>query len=101
MENKTASQITDLQTSNKKLVVTYYASWCNVCSNLIPILDNLSNDYPNVTFVKVNVDENRENANSLNIQTVPTIMVYDGFTLINRSVGANKISVYTKILDKL
>jgi hypothetical protein len=37
----------------------------------------------------------------LGIGTVPTIMIYDGETLINRSVGANIDSVYTKILDTL
>jgi len=54
-----------------------------------------------VTFVKVNVDENQDSVMELGISTVPTIMIYNGDTLINRSLGANIDSVYTKILDTL
>jgi hypothetical protein len=37
----------------------------------------------------------------LGISTVPTIMIYNGDTLISRSLGANIDSVYSKILDTL
>ena len=101
MENKTALEVQDLQLAGKKLAVIYYGTWCTVCTSLLPTLENMSTNYPNVTFVKVDVDQNSDDANSLNIQTVPTIMIYDGETLINRSTGANVLSVYTKILDRL
>lgn len=101
MENKTALEVQDLQLEGKKLAVVYYGTWCTVCTSLLPTLEDLSTNYSNITFVKVDVDQNSDSANSLNIQTVPTIMIYDGETLINRSTGANKINVYTKILDRL
>jgi len=68
---------------------------------LITRLELLETDYPDVTFVKVNVDENMDEALELGIRTVPTILIYDGENLINRSMGANVDSVYTKILDTL
>lgn len=101
MENKTALEVQDLQLAGKKLAVVYYGTWCNVCTSLLPSLEDMSTNYSNITFVKVDVDQNSDDANSLNIQTVPTIMIYDGETLINRSTGANVLSVYTKILDRL
>jgi thioredoxin 1 len=101
MENKTTLEVQNLQLEGKKLMVVYYGTWCNVCTSLLPALEDMSTNYSNVTFVKVDVDQNSDDANSLNIQTVPTIMIYDGETLINRSTGANVLSVYTKILDRL
>ena len=101
MENVTSAQVAQLQSEGKKLLVQYTAAWCGPCKALTPRLSNLSNRYDNITFVKVDVEENMESARDLNITTVPTVLIYDGNTLINRSVGANIDSVYIKILDSL
>jgi thioredoxin 1 len=101
MENVTAEQVKQLQLEGKKLLVDYWAEWCGPCKALIPRLEELSNQYPDITFVKVNVDENTDSALELGIRSVPTIMIYNGEELVNRSVGANVDSVYKKILDLL
>lgn len=101
MENVTAAQVAQLQSEGKKLLIQYTATWCGPCRALTPRLSNLSNKYMDVTFVKVDVDENMESAQELMISTVPTVMVYNGNLLVNRSTGANHDSVYSKILDAL
>lgn len=101
MENVTSAQVAQLQSEGKKLLVQYTATWCGPCKALTPRLSNLSNKYENITFVKVDIEENMDSAVELGISTVPTVMIYDGDTLINRSVGANVDSVYSKILDTL
>jgi thioredoxin 1 len=101
MEYVTAAQVAQLQSEGKKLLVQYTASWCNPCKQLTPRLSNLSNKYSDVTFVKVDVDENMDSARELLISTVPTVMIYNGETLVNRSTGANHDNIYSKILDTL
>lgn len=101
MENVTAEQVKQLQLEGKKLLVDYWAEWCLPCKALIPRLETLSSQYPDVTFVKVNVDENTSSALELGIRSVPTVMIYNGEELVNRSVGANVDSVYKNILDTL
>ena len=101
MENVTAEYVKQLQLEGKKILVDYWATWCGPCQMLITRLELLESKYPDVTFVKVNVDENMDEALELGIRTVPTIIIYDGENLINRSMGANIDSVYTKILDTL
>ena len=101
MEQVSSAQVAQLQAEGKKLLVQYTATWCNPCKMLSPRLDSLSNTYTDVTFVKVDIEENMDSARDLNIITVPTVMIYNGSTLVNRSTGANVDSVYTKILDTL
>jgi thioredoxin len=101
MENVTAEQVKELQSQGKKILVDYWAPWCGPCKSLIPRLENLEKEYPNVTFVKINVDENMDYSLDLGIRTVPTVIIYDGETVVNRSTGANQDIVYTKILDNL
>ena len=101
MENVTAEQVKELQSQGKKILVDYWAPWCGPCKSLIPRLENLEKEYPNVTFVKINVDENMDYSLDLGIRTVPTVIIYNGETVVNRSTGANQDIVYTKILDNL
>jgi thioredoxin 1 len=101
MEYVTSAQVAQLQSEGKKILVQYTASWCGPCRALTPRLSNLSNKYSDVTFVKVDVDENQDAVMELGISSVPTIMIYNGDTLVNRSTGANVDSLYTKILDTL
>ena len=101
MEYVTSAQVAQLQSEGKKLLVQYTADWCSPCRALTPRLSNLSNKYTDVTFVKVDVDENMESAQELYISTVPTVMIYNGNTLVNRSTGANHDAVYCNILDTL
>jgi thioredoxin 1 len=101
MEYVTAAQVEQLKSEGKKLLIQYTAEWCGPCKMLSPRLSNISNKYSDITFVRVDVDENMDSARELDIMTVPTVMIYDGYTLINKSLGANIDSVYTKILDTL
>jgi thioredoxin 1 len=101
MEYVTFAQVAQLQSEGKKLLVQYTANWCSPCKSLTPRLALISSGYPDVTFVKVDVDENQDAVMELDINTVPTIMIYNGDTLISKSLGANIDSVYTKILDTL
>jgi thioredoxin len=100
MENVTAERIKQLQSEGKKILVDYYAEWCGPCKTLIPRLEKISNDYPDVEFVKVDVDQNREFCMELGIRSVPVVMIWDGNTLIDKSNGANVESYYKEILNK-
>jgi thioredoxin len=101
MENVTAEQVKQLQAEGKKLLVDYWATWCGPCKSLIPRLEAMESKYPDITFVKVNVDENTDSALQLGIRSVPTVMIYRGDELVNRSSGVNVESEYAKILDTL
>ena len=101
MENVTSDKVKELQSQGKTVLVDYWAKWCGPCKALIPRLELLEEQYPDVTFVKVDVDENMDASLDLGIRTVPTIMIYNGEELVSRSLGANNDIVYTNILDKL
>lgn len=101
MEIVSGEKVKQMQSEGKKLLVQYTASWCGPCRALSPRLEALSANYPDVTFVKVDVDQDSESAMELSVRSVPTIFIYNGNELINRSTGANVDSVYAKILDTL
>ena len=57
------------------VVVDFYADWCGPCKMQAPIVEQLSEERPDVKFCKLNIDEAMQVAMSLGIMAIPTIMV--------------------------
>jgi thioredoxin 1 len=53
MENVTTERFKELQLDGNKLVVDFWAKWCGPCKTLIPRLEQMEKDYPNVKFIKI------------------------------------------------
>lgn len=101
MENVTADKLKELQSQGKNVLVDFWAPWCGPCKSLIPRLENIEKEYPNTSFIKINVDENTNVAMEMGIRSIPTVMIYKGEELIDRSQGAQPDGFYKNILDSL
>lgn len=69
------------------VLIDFYAVWCGPCKMLSPIVDELSEEMPNVKFFKVDVDENEELVEMFNIEAMPTLIVLKDGKVVNKSVG--------------
>ena len=69
------------------VLVDFWATWCGPCRRLAPILEELSGQHPELKIVKVDVDENRELALRYGIESIPTLLVFKGGQVADRSVG--------------
>ena len=59
--------------SDKPVLVDFWASWCNPCRMVSPIIEQIANEYKNdLKVVKVNVDENNELASQYDIMSIPS-----------------------------
>lgn len=86
--------------SNGNVVVDFYADWCGPCKMLGPILETVSKDYPDVNFVKVNVDENEELAMEFGIMSIPSVFMLKDGEIVNKFLGVQQERTLREILDK-
>lgn len=69
----------DAMINQGSILVDFYANWCGPCKMLSPVLEELSAEHPNVQFIKVNVDEEPELAQSYGVMSIPALFaVKDG-----------------------
>ena len=73
--------------SNKLVVVDFFATWCGPCQMLSPVLEELSNEIPEATIVKVDVDEAPELAEKYGVYSIPNVVMIKDGKEVDRFVG--------------
>jgi thioredoxin 1 len=101
MKEITITELKELQSQGKNILVDVKAKWCVPCRQLIPRLENIQKDYNDVEFVTIDVDDNQEGCMELGIRSVPTVMLFKGEELVNRSQGVQPEGFYKDILNNL
>ena len=97
----TAENFNKIITQNQIVVVDFYAVWCGPCRMMHPVVEELSNAFTNIAFVKVNIDNDTQLAISQNVQVVPTFIAYKNGTEVNRIIGYNNKEDFKLFLQGL
>ena len=75
-------EYSELLNNNELVFVDFYADWCGPCKMLAPELEKLAELRPDVTVIKVDVDEFGMLASEYNVRAVPTLVLFkDGYSL--------------------
>lgn len=74
--------------SDLAVLVDFWATWCGPCKMVAPSLDELSEEMPQVKFVKVDIDKNTAYAGQLGIMSIPTMLIYKNGEVVGKQVGA-------------
>ena len=76
-----------MQNTKGLLVVDFWAEWCGPCKMLAPVFEELEKDFPDVTFGKINVDEEVQAALENNVSSIPTLLFIKDGEIVKKSVG--------------
>ncbi|KFK36564.1 hypothetical protein AALP_AA4G139800 [Arabis alpina] len=84
-----------IKTSKSPAVINYGASWCHVCSQILPVFHKLSSSFPGHTFVYTDIDECPETTQQ--IRYTPTFQFYRDGEKVDEMYGAGEERLHDRL----
>jgi thioredoxin 1 len=82
------------------VLVDLWAPWCGPCKAMMPTLAAVSDDHPDVQVMKVNVDDNQATAETYDVRSIPTLLVFKDGQLVDKQVGGKSKAALEALLKK-
>jgi thioredoxin 1 len=83
------------------VLVDWWAPWCGPCRSFAPVYERVAEANPDVTFAKVNTEEEQELAAAFQIRSIPTLMIFRDKVLLFAQAGALPQQVLEELLGKV
>ena len=89
-----ATPVTDAEwqdevlSSDKPVLVDFWAEWCGPCRMVGPIVDEIADEQDGLKVLKINIDENPAAPRQYGVMSIPTLLVFKDGEPAKRIVGA-------------
>jgi len=77
----------EVMESDQKVLLDFWASWCAPCRMLLPTVEEIAKERPDLKVCKINVDDEPILAEKFGIVSIPTLIVMKDGEVINRAMG--------------
>ncbi|OBI48909.1 thioredoxin [Mycobacterium sp. E796] len=89
IEVSDASFSSEVLSSNKPVLVDFWATWCGPCKMVAPVLEEIATERAEqITIAKLDVDANPETARDFQVVSIPTMILFKDGQPVKRIVGA-------------
>lgn len=103
VEVSDASFADQVLSSNKPVLVDFWATWCGPCRMVAPVLEEIAAEKSEqLTVAKLDVDANPETARSFQVVSIPTLILFRNGEPVKRIVGAKgKAALLRELSDNV
>ena len=80
----------EIMDSEKTVLLDFWAPWCAPCRMVVPVIDEIAGERPDIKVGKINVDEQPELASKFGIMSIPTLVVMKNGKIVTKVSYLNK-----------
>ena len=86
---------------HQPVLVDFWASWCQPCQILKPMLENLADEYQGqFLLAKINTEESQQAAAQFGIRSIPTVKIFVNGEAVDEFMGALPENEVRAFIDK-
>ena len=91
----------DTYLKNSAVVVDFFATWCPPCQKLGPVIDEVSKEFTNVYFIKIDIDSFNALSSKYGVRSIPTLLYFKDGNKVKQTSGFKNKQELTAILNDL
>ena len=98
-----ATFVDEVLTSEKPVLVDFWATWCGPCKMVAPVLEEIAAEKGDkLTIAKIDIDENPNTPRDYQVMSIPTLILFQDGKPVKQIVGAKpKAALLSDLADVL
>lgn len=82
-------------------VIKFYATWCQPCKKMTPIIEKLAEEFKIAKFYEADVDEDTDLVHKFDIKSVPSVVFLENGKIFSKVIGVSLITPLRSILREM
>ena len=88
----------EIMDSEKTVLLDFWAPWCVPCRMVVPIIEEIAGERPDIKVGKINVDEQPELTSKFGIMSIPTLVVMKNGKIVQQVSGVRPKNAILEML---